>query len=59
ETGGVDAARVEKEIGGPPPELRAPVEDLVATGRLLRDGSRLRLPESLLFVSNEVLQRLA
>lgn len=59
ETGGVDAARVEKEIGAPPPELRAAVEDLVATGRLLRDGSRLRLPESLLFVSNEVLQRLA
>ena len=59
ETGGVDAARIEKEIGAPPPELRDAVEDLVGTGRLLRDGARLRLPESLLFVSNEVLQRLA
>lgn len=59
ETGGVDAARIEKEIGAPPPELRDAVEDLVVSGRLLRDGSRLRLPESLLFVSNEVLQRLA
>ena len=59
ETGGVDVARIEKGIGAPPPELRDAVEDLVATGRLLRDGSRLRLPESLLFVSNEVLQRLA
>jgi oxygen-independent coproporphyrinogen-3 oxidase len=59
ETGGVDVARIEKEIGAPPPELRDAVEDLVVAGRLLRDGSRLRLPESLLFVSNEVLQRLA
>ncbi|MGE5189252.1 MAG: radical SAM family heme chaperone HemW [Gemmatimonadota bacterium] len=59
ETAGVDAADIERKIGAPPPELRDAVTELVATGRLLRDGSRLRLPESLLFVSNEVLQRLA
>ncbi len=59
ETRGIDAAELEERIGVPPQPLRDAVEDLVASGRLLREGPRLRLPESLLFVSNEVLQRLA
>lgn len=59
ETRGIDEAKIEERIGAPPPELRDAVSKLVAGGQLLRDGSGLRLPESLLFVSNEVLQRLA
>lgn len=59
ETRGVDAAEIEKRIGVPPPPLRDAVEQLVMSGTLLRDGSRLRLPGSLMFVSNEVLQRFA
>ncbi len=59
EIDGVDAAEIEKKIGAPPQLTRGAVEELVTSGRLLRDGSRLRLPEALLFVSNEVLQRLA
>jgi len=59
EIGGVDTAAIEKKIGAPPRLTRDAVEELVASGRLLRENSRLRLPEALLFVSNEVLQRLA
>lgn len=59
EIDGVDAAEIEKRIGAPPQLTRDAVNSLVASGRLLREGSRLRLPEALLFVSNEVLQRLA
>ncbi len=59
ETGGVDAAEIEKRIGVPPQPLRDAVEELVRSGKLLREGSRLRLPERFLFVSNQVLQRLA
>ncbi len=59
ETGGIDAAEIEKRIGVPPQPLRDAVEQLVMSGRLLREGSRLRLPESLLFVSNEIYRRFA
>ena len=59
ETRGIDAAEIEKRIGVPPQPLRDAVEELVMSGTLLRDGSRLRLPASLMFVSNEVLQRFA
>ncbi len=59
EIDGVDAAEIEKKIGAPPQVTRDAVEELVMSGRLLRDGSRLRLPEALLFVSNEVFLRLA
>ena len=59
EIDGVDATEIENRIGAPPQLTRGAVEELVRSGRLLREGSRLRLPEALLFVSNEVLQRLA
>ena len=59
ETGGIDTAGIEKRIGVPPQPLRDAVEQLVKSGRLLRDGSCLRLPGSLMFVSNEVLRRFA
>ncbi len=59
EADGIDLDGIGKKIGVPPPPLRDAVEELVRSGRLLRDGSRLRLPESLLFVSNQVFQRLA
>lgn len=56
---GVDLSAVETRIGPPPPSLGESVSFLVRTGRLLRDGSRIRIPEHLLFVSNEILSRLA
>ncbi len=59
EIDGVDTEEIGKRIGAPPHRMRDAVEELTASGRLVREGSRLRLPEALLFVSNEVLQRLA
>jgi len=59
EIDGVDTVEIGKKIGAPPQVTRGAVEELVTSGRLLRDGSRLRLPEALLFISNEVFQRLA
>jgi len=58
-TEGIDPADIEKRTGPPPKDLREAVESLTRAGKLLRDGSRLRLPDALLFVSNEVLQALA
>ena len=56
---GVDRKEVEKRYGPPPENLRKAVETLAGAGRLKEEGARLRLPENLLFVSNEVLQALA
>ncbi len=56
---GVDLADLSTKIGTPPDPLRDAVNELVAGGRLLEEDGRLRLPGELLFVSNEVLQRLA
>lgn len=56
---GVSLAKVEKTNGPPPEPVREAVESLIATGVLLREGSRLRLPERHWFVSSEALQRLA
>jgi oxygen-independent coproporphyrinogen-3 oxidase len=58
-TEGVDLEEIEQRIGAPPEPLRDAVTDLTRTGKLLREGTRLRLPGSLLFVSNEVLASLA
>ncbi len=59
-TEGVDIAEHETISGTPlPPSLREAVKELVDGGKLLREGSRFRLPGGLFFVSNEVLQRLA
>ena len=58
-TDGVDLGDLEQTIGAPPDPLRHAVNELVAGGRLLEENGRLRLPGELLFVSNEVLQRLA
>ncbi len=59
-TEGVDLWELEAISGAPlPVPLREAVNELVDGGRLLRDGGRLRLPGELLFVSNEVLHRLA
>jgi len=58
-TEGVDLTEIETISGTPLPEpLREAVDELVDGGKLLREGGRLRLPGELLFVSNEVLQRL-
>ena len=56
---GVDLSEIEKRIGPPPVALREAVDVLASAGKLERDGSRVRLPRCLLFVSNEVLQALA
>jgi oxygen-independent coproporphyrinogen-3 oxidase len=57
---GVDLTEIEVISGTPLPDpLRKSVDEMVDDGKLLREGSRLRLPGELLFVSNEVLQRLA
>lgn len=58
-TAGVDVAEVERKAGPAPEPLRSAVNELVRRGMLLREDGRLRLPENLLFVSNEVLQALA
>ncbi len=58
-TRGVDLARIERSLGVPPPRLGEAVDTLVRTGRLVREGSRIRLPEAFFFVSNEVLAALA
>ena len=56
---GVDLTEIETDLGTPLPEpLREAVDELVEGGKLLREEGRLRLPGELLFVSNEVLQRL-
>ncbi len=58
-TDGVDLQEIEERIGAPPPFLRDAVAGLTRTGKLLRVGTRLRLPDHLLFVSNEILSSLA
>jgi oxygen-independent coproporphyrinogen-3 oxidase len=56
---GVDLDDLEHRIGPPPDAVRRAVEMLLRAGTLRGEGSRLRLPPDLLFVSNEVLQALA
>ena len=56
---GVDPEEIETRIGAPPEPLRDAVTEMTRTGKLLREGTRLRLPGNLLFVSNEVLALLA
>lgn len=58
-TAGVDMMEVERRAGPPPEPLRAAVDELVRAGLLRREGLRLRLPGDRLFVSNEILARLA
>jgi oxygen-independent coproporphyrinogen-3 oxidase len=55
---GVSVTEGEKRYGPPPEELRGAVERLVASGYLLREADRLRMPERHWFVSNEILRRL-
>jgi oxygen-independent coproporphyrinogen-3 oxidase len=56
---GIDLEEIEKRIGPPPEAVRRAVESLSRAGKLQEEGSRIRLPASLLFISNEVLQALA
>jgi oxygen-independent coproporphyrinogen-3 oxidase len=58
-TEGVDLEVIEERIGAPPEPLRSVMRELAGAGKLVREGTRLRLPGELLFVSNEVLQRFA
>jgi oxygen-independent coproporphyrinogen-3 oxidase len=55
---GVDLAEAEKRIGPPPSTVRRAVDSLLRSGKLREDGTRLRLPPELLFVSNEALREL-
>lgn len=58
-TEGVDLAEAEKRWGAPPDTVRGALDRLGGAGRLVRDGSRVRLPAELLFVSNAVLEEFA
>jgi oxygen-independent coproporphyrinogen-3 oxidase len=58
-TDGVNPAEIETRIGAPPDAVRDTVDSLVNDGKLLREGDRLRLPDNLFFVSNEILAVLA
>ncbi|MGB7972607.1 MAG: radical SAM family heme chaperone HemW [Candidatus Deferrimicrobiaceae bacterium] len=58
-TDGVDPAEIETRIGPPPDALRDVLGSLVEDGKLLRERNRLRLPDNLFFVSNEILAVLA
>lgn len=55
---GVDLDAVARRFGPIPPARQDGVDALVASGKLHRDGSRLRIPGSLLFLANEVLSGL-
>ncbi len=59
ETEGVDLAALAGRFGAPPGTLRDAVDRMAEGGKLLREGSRLRLPGALLFVSNEILSGFA
>jgi hypothetical protein len=56
---GIDVTQIEDRIGPPPEGVQRALEQLLRAGKLQAEGSRLRLPPSLLFVSNEALQALA
>jgi putative oxygen-independent coproporphyrinogen III oxidase len=58
-TDGVDPVEIETRFGPPPDALRDALESLVQDGKLLRERNRLRLPDHLFFVSNEILAVLA
>lgn len=58
-TEGIDLREIEQRIGAPPKALGGAVDALVASGMLQSEGDRLRLPDRLFFVSNEVFARLA
>ena len=45
---GVSLAEGEKKNGPPPDEVREAVENLIGSGLLLREGDRLRLPDTVL-----------
>jgi len=56
---GVDLAEGERRYGPPSAGVRQAVEAQIASGGLIAEGARLRMPARFWFVSNEVLQRLA
>lgn len=56
---GIDLHAIEGTIGPLPAPLADTVAQLILAGLLLREGSRLRLPDRLYFVSNEIFARLA
>jgi oxygen-independent coproporphyrinogen-3 oxidase len=58
ELDGIDLAALAARFGAIPPARLAAIDALVSGKKLLRDGSRLRIPEPLLFLANEVLAEL-
>lgn len=56
---GIDVKEIEHRIGPPPECVQRALEQLLRAGKLQAEGSCLRLPPALLFVSNEALQALA
>jgi oxygen-independent coproporphyrinogen-3 oxidase len=58
ELDGVDLGAIAARSGPIPPARQAAVDRLVAGKKLLRDGDRVKVPEELLFLANEVLAEL-
>lgn len=56
---GVDVDDVSKRLGPPPDDVWHAVESALRQGRLIREGTRVRVPAKFFFVSNEVLAPLA
>ncbi len=56
---GISPGTLSEKYGPPPEEVREAVENLVASGALLREADRILLPEGYWFVSNEILRRFA
>lgn len=55
---GVDLDGIAARFGPPPPGRAKAIEEMVASGTLNREGSRVRIPERYLFLANELLSGL-
>lgn len=58
EIDGIDIAAIAARSGPMSPARQATVDRLVAGKKLLRDGNRVKIPDKLLFLANEVLAEL-
>jgi oxygen-independent coproporphyrinogen-3 oxidase len=58
ECDGVDLAELALRNGPPPPEVAEAIARLGESGKLVRENGRLRIPEALFFLANEVLAEL-
>lgn len=57
-TGGICIATIQEELGEPPRSLRKSIHQLLKANLLQKDDDMLKIPQDLIFTSNEVLARL-